>query len=119
MKVVDLILRDRLIFATPVYWYSMNSTMKVFFDRLTDLTDIEKKKGCALAGKQAWLIATGTDEALPEGFEFSFAGTCGYFDIEYRGAAYMYTGNNSILRVQSEAGVRSLGLEILQPIMPG
>ncbi len=45
MKVVDLILRDRLIFATPVYWYSMNSTMKVFFDRLTDLTDIEKEEG--------------------------------------------------------------------------
>lgn len=28
---------DVLIFATPVYWYSMSGIMKVFFDRITDL----------------------------------------------------------------------------------
>ncbi|MCG8573408.1 MAG: NAD(P)H-dependent oxidoreductase [Flavobacteriales bacterium] len=27
---------DTLIFATPVYWYSMSGIMKVFFDRITD-----------------------------------------------------------------------------------
>jgi putative NADPH-quinone reductase len=120
LKVAELMLsRDRLVFATPVYWYSMSGTMKVFFDRLTDLTDIEKKMGRALAGKQAWLIATGTDEALPQGFEVPFSGTCAYFDIEYRDAAYLYTGNDPELREESEASVRSLGLTILQPVYAG
>ena len=27
---------DTLIFATPVYWYSMSGIMKVFFDRKND-----------------------------------------------------------------------------------
>ena len=31
---------DTLIFATPVYWYSMSGIMKVFFDRITDLLEI-------------------------------------------------------------------------------
>ena len=25
-----------IIFATPVYWYTMSGTMKIFFDRLSD-----------------------------------------------------------------------------------
>ena len=33
---------DTLILATPVYWYSMSGIMKVFFDRITDLLEIEK-----------------------------------------------------------------------------
>ena len=34
---------DTLIFATPVYWYSMSGIMKVFFDRFSDLLRIEKE----------------------------------------------------------------------------
>jgi multimeric flavodoxin WrbA len=41
---------DILIFATPVYWYSMSGIMKVFFDRLTDLLEIEKNLGRKLRG---------------------------------------------------------------------
>ncbi|MBL7978973.1 MAG: flavodoxin family protein [Bacteroidetes Order II. Incertae sedis bacterium] len=31
-----------LIFATPIYWYTMSGIMKIFFDRLTDCIKIEK-----------------------------------------------------------------------------
>src|SRR5215216_3552407 len=34
---------DVLIFATPIYWYAMSGIMKVFFDRITDLLDIDKE----------------------------------------------------------------------------
>ncbi len=43
---------DVLIFATPVYWYSMSGIMKVFFDRITDLLTIKKDIGRKLKGKK-------------------------------------------------------------------
>ena len=38
------------------------------------------------------MIATGTENVLPEGFEVPFARTAGYFGMRYRGCAYLYTG---------------------------
>ena len=49
--------------------------MKTFFDRLSSLITIDKAKGRALAGKAAWLIATGVEEYLPDGFEVPFVRT--------------------------------------------
>ena len=38
LAIINQLLKyDTIIFATPVYWYSMSSLMKIFFDRLTDL----------------------------------------------------------------------------------
>ncbi|WP_291800231.1 flavodoxin family protein [Lutibacter sp.] len=31
---------DTIIFATPIYWYSMSGVLKVFFDRLSDLLHV-------------------------------------------------------------------------------
>jgi NADPH-dependent FMN reductase len=108
--IIDAVLvADTLIFATPVYWYSMSALLKTFFDRLSDLITIEKAKGRALAGKKAWLIATGIEEYLPDGFEVPFARTCKYFDIRYLGAGYLYTGADPRLRDESETRIRVFG----------
>ena len=40
------------------------------------------------------MIATGTENVLPEGFEVPFARTAGYFGMRYRGCAYLYTGTD-------------------------
>lgn len=80
-----------IVFATPVYWYSMSGTLKVFFDRLTDLISTTKKLGRALAGKETYLFATGTDPELPEGFEVPFIKTSEYFDMKYQRAFYVCT----------------------------
>ncbi|WP_235819752.1 flavodoxin family protein [Flavobacterium davisii] len=45
---------DTLLFATPIYWYSMSGIMKVFFDRFSDLIRIEKDLGRQLRQKK-WL----------------------------------------------------------------
>ena len=42
---------DLIIFATPVYWYSMSGIMKTFFDRITDCLNIDKEIGRKLHGK--------------------------------------------------------------------
>lgn len=76
---------ETLLFATPVYWYSMSAQLKLFFDRLSDLVTIRKELGRALAGRRALAVATSTTEELPPGFEVPFQRTCEYFDMRWGG----------------------------------
>lgn len=84
----DLLKYKRIVFATPVYWYSMSSQMKVFFDRFSDLITERKDLGRALAGRKTYLISTGTDNELPPGFESPFELTSKYLDMEFQGSLY-------------------------------
>jgi len=82
--IIDSLLRhDTIIFATPVYWYSMSGPMKTFFDRFSDLVTIRKELGRQLKGKRTFLVATGEGEELPEGFEVPFRSTSKYLDMEF------------------------------------
>jgi multimeric flavodoxin WrbA len=76
---------DVLVFATPVYWYSMSGRMKDFFDRFTDLMHVHKPIGKQLKGKKLFLLAISASEELPEGFTIPFSETAGYFNMEYGG----------------------------------
>ncbi len=88
-KLVEkIILAENLIFATPVYWYAMSAQMKTFFDRFTDLITIRKSLGRQLIGKLTFVVATGTEENLPEGFESPFKLTSNYFNMHYGGTFY-------------------------------
>jgi len=81
-----------IVFASPVYWYSMSAPMKVFFDRLTDLTGSQKRLGKSLAGKTMFLIASGGSAAPNAAFEPPFSETAGYFDMKYGGMLYAQSG---------------------------
>lgn len=104
---------NKIIFATPVYWYAMSAPLKIFFDRLTDLTENRKSAGKALAGKQVWVIATGTEHALPEGFEVPFARTADYFGMLYRGCAYLHTGDDIARRNRDEVALKRFGAAVV------
>ena len=80
---------DAVVLATPVYWYAMSAPLKRFVDRLTDLVTVRKPLGRRLAGRTLWLVACGSDPALPEGFEVPFERTAAYFDMDYGGALYL------------------------------
>lgn len=78
-----------IIFATPVYWYTMSGRMKVLFDRFTELLSTYKEVGKGLHGKKCYVISCGTDAELPDGFEVPFRLTAKYFGMEYCGALYL------------------------------
>lgn len=90
---------DTLIFATPVYWYSMSGIMKVFFDRITDLLTIQKELGRKLRGKKMAVISCSIGENLGEHFWLPFSETAKYLGMEYLGNAHTITGENNEIKI--------------------
>ncbi|NRA92409.1 MAG: NAD(P)H-dependent oxidoreductase [Psychroserpens sp.] len=90
---------DTLIFATPVYWYSMSGIMKVFFDRLTDLLSIEKELGRKLRGKRMAVITCSTGENLGEHFWLPFSESAKYLGMEYIGNTHTIAGEINELEI--------------------
>lgn len=85
----DALAADRLVIATPVYWYAMSGAMKDFLDRFSDLMGGPgKTRGEALFGKKVEILVSGYDHKLPFGFEVPVAATCLYFAMDYLGARY-------------------------------
>jgi putative NADPH-quinone reductase len=87
---------DVVVFATPVFWYSMSAQLKALFDRFSDLKFVRKEIGQKLGGRVAWLVASGFEAVLPEGFEVPFRRTCEFVGMDYRGAFYGMTNPDSI-----------------------
>lgn len=88
---------DLIVLATPVYWYSMSALMKIFIDRLSDLTSIRKDIGRKLRGKKLFIIAS-FNTSLPQGFEDPFSQTCSYLGMTYLGCSYIYHGEDHALQ---------------------
>lgn len=76
-----------IVLATPVYWYSVSSIMKVFLDRITDLLTIEKDLGRKLRGKKLYMLVSGGH--IPDYFELPISDTCNYLGMEYLGCSFI------------------------------
>lgn len=87
---------DTLIFATPVYWYSMSAVMKTFFDRITDVLDKRKDLGDQLAGKNMMLIACSGHDDLQEWFSNPFTATATYLNMNFQGEVHAWLENKQI-----------------------
>ena len=74
---------DTIVIATPVYWYSMSSLMKIFFDRLTDLIGSKKEIGRQLMGKKLQVITSSNGNNLGDSFFLPFIETANYLHLEY------------------------------------
>lgn len=79
----QLIEFDEIIFATPVYWYSMSSLMKIFFDRLTDLISSQETIGRKLMEKKVRVITSSIGNHLENNFFLPFIETANYLHLEY------------------------------------
>lgn len=89
LEIIDHLLKyDEIIFATPVYWYSMSSLMKIFFDRLTDLISSQESIGRKLMGKNVSVITTSIGNNLDEKFFLPFEETMNYMHLEFLGGKH-------------------------------
>lgn len=89
IEVVEQIIHaDTVIFATPVYCYSMSARMKLFMDRLTDLAQMDEELKTMLRGKRGLLLCTGNERLAPGYFEESFSLLLACLGIEYGGMLY-------------------------------
>lgn len=87
---------DTIIFATPVYWYSMSGILKVFFDRISDLLKTEKDIGRKLRGKNMAMISCSNANDLKEGFSMPFEESANYLGMNYLGDIHAWVGDGEI-----------------------
>ncbi len=107
-----LITHDLLIIATPVYWYSMSTLHKIFFDRFNDLLTVRKDLGRKLRGKKLFVIASfGT--SYPKGFEETFEQICDYLGMHYLGTSFMYSGFEDLELLANNAHHKAQARKIL------
>ena len=78
---------DKIIFASPVYWYAVTPTMKIFLDRISDLLDIPDllNLGRQLKGKKAYVLSTSVSREISSSFINCFKDTFNYLGMEYCG----------------------------------
>lgn len=79
-----------LIFATPVYWFTMSAIMKTFFDRFSDLLHQRKDLGYKLKEKNMYLVTNSSTAILTRHFETPFIDTAKYMSMHYNGTVHGY-----------------------------
>ncbi len=87
---------DTIIFATPVYWYSMSGHLKVFFDRISDLLRVHKELGRQLRGKKMAMLSCSNSNDLISGFSTPFIESSKYLGMSYLGDIHTWVENNHI-----------------------
>jgi len=87
---------DIILFATPIYWYTMSGMLKVFLDRISDFLFHEKEFGRLLRGKQMGIVSCGSDATVFEGFEMPFVQSANYLGMDYLGHLHTWIENDDI-----------------------
>lgn len=81
---------DTIIFATPVYWYTMSAIMKTFFDRISDLLRNEEIViGRKFRGKNMAVVSC-SGEDLVDGFYMPFKESANYLGMNYLGEVHTW-----------------------------
>ncbi|MEL6986276.1 MAG: NAD(P)H-dependent oxidoreductase [Bacteroidota bacterium] len=74
---------DRIILASPVYWYAVSAIMKTFIDRITDLLKARHDLGIQLKGKTLGSISCSGHDDLDDSYWKPLALTADYLHMKY------------------------------------
>jgi multimeric flavodoxin WrbA len=86
-----LLAHEQIIFASPIYWYSVSPAMKIFLDRISDFLEVPDllPKGRRLRGKNAFVVCTSVCEEASPLFMGAFRETFDYLGMRFAGAAHV------------------------------
>lgn len=98
---------DHMVWASPVYWYSMSAVMKRFLDRISDCLSTEKDTGRKFRGMSMSLVSVSND-VRNEGFDVPFKLTADYLGMRYIGNQHVIIDNNHDIEQQLTALVAKL-----------
>lgn len=87
---------NTIIFATPVYWYTMSGILKVFFDRFSDLLRYKKELGRKLRGKNMAMLSCSNANDLIEGFSMPFKESANYLGMNYLGDIHTWINDDCV-----------------------
>lgn len=87
---------DVIIFATPIYWYTMSGLLKVFLDRITDFLFNEKSVARKLKGKEMMVLSCGNSKEIDKSFTIPFSQTAKYLEMVYKGHLHTYIEKQTI-----------------------
>lgn len=90
---------DKVILATPVYWYTMGAVLKTFLDRFSDLLTIEKELGRKLRGKDLGVISCSLGSQVDKEFWHPFRETASYLGMHYLGGRH-FSKFDDIVKVE-------------------
>lgn len=78
---------ENIIFASPIYWYSVAPPMKTFIDRISDYLELPDllEKGRKLRGKKGYVICTSVSDSPDEPFINAFRETFSYLGMGFGG----------------------------------
>ena len=87
---------ETIVFATPVYWYSMSAILKTFFDRITDLLQIRKETGRKLRTMNMAMLSCSMEDDRIENFTPVFEESADYLGMKYLGDTHTWLENGAI-----------------------
>jgi multimeric flavodoxin WrbA len=87
---------NTLIFVTPVYWYTMSGTMKIFLDRFSDLLHYRKDLGRTLRGKSMAMMSNSGANDRKAGFDMPFVESAKYLGMDYLGDVHAWFDGTEI-----------------------
>src|ERR1700683_5165605 len=89
---MDLVLaHEQIIFASPIYWYSVSPAMKTFLDRISDFLELPDllPKGRRLRGKNAFVVCTSICDEPSSIFMGALRETFDYLGMHSAGALHV------------------------------
>jgi multimeric flavodoxin WrbA len=92
---------EQVIFASPIYWYSVSPAMKIFLDRISDFLELPDllPKGRRLRGKNAFIVCTSASAEASPLFLGAFRETFDYLGMRFGGAVHANCSDGYASRV--------------------
>ena len=111
---------ERIIFVSPVYWYSVTPAMKAFMDRLSDLLDMPEllETGRKLRDKTAYVLCTSIKDEVSCSYLNTFKQSFEYLGMAFGG--YLHANCVNGYKLEEHQHQRRLFIQLFsaKPLPP-